>query len=127
MLDRELDRRAAVALNRGDLSAVLALIDEDIAWEEGERSLMAGAHRGREGFAAFLRSWLDAFDDFRIELTEIVEHGEHLVAIGRQSGRGHASEVAVAIEVVHLWTISDGRAVGWRSYPSRKSALATFG
>src|SRR5258707_10729011 len=84
-------RQGYEALNRGDVSAVLALIDEDIVWIEGDRSLGAGEHHGRDSFTAFLHSWLDAFEEFRIELTDVIDRDEHVVAVGHQSGTGRAS------------------------------------
>jgi uncharacterized protein len=120
-------RQGYAALNRGDLSSVLSLIDDDIVWEEGERSLGAGEHHGRDSFADFLRSWLEAFDGFQIDLADVLERGNHIVAVGHQSGRGRASELPVAVDVVHLWTLRDGRAVGFHSYRTPADALAAIG
>jgi SnoaL-like protein len=73
-------RRGYDALNRKDLSDVFGLIGADFAWESGngERG------RGAESFERFLRSWLDSFQEFRIEPEEVIERGEHLVASVRQ-------------------------------------------
>ena len=114
-------RRGYEALNRKDLSDVFGLIGADFAWESGngERG------RGAESFERFLRSWLDSFQEFRIEPEEVIERGEHLVAIVRQTGRGRASCVEVAIRIAHVWTISDGRAERFRG-PNRGAALAAI-
>jgi ketosteroid isomerase-like protein len=117
-------RRGYEALNNGDLSEVCALLDPEIAWQEDQPSPEAGEHRGRESFERFLRSWLESFDESRIAPEEIIEHEDHLIAIVRQSGRGRASGVEVAARIAHVWTVSEGRAVGWRSYPNREEALA---
>jgi uncharacterized protein len=103
------------ALNRGDLSAVLDLIDADLEWEEGGRSPEAGRYSGRESFERFVRSWLDSFDDFRIEVEEIREEGNRLVVVARQSGRGRASGLPIETRVVHVWTVKGDRAVGFES------------
>jgi uncharacterized protein len=122
--NRETVEHGYAALNRGDLEAVLALLDEDFSWSEGERSLGAGDHYGRESFAEFLESWLEAFDDFHIELIDVIEEGDEIVAVGKQSGRGRASGLPVEVEVVHLWTVRDERAARFRSFPRRELALA---
>ena len=48
------------ALNRGDLSVVLDMLDLDIEWHEPGWSPEAGTHRGRDSFERFLRGWLEA-------------------------------------------------------------------
>ena len=111
------------ALNRGDISQVLEVIDEDIVWQEGALSPEAGSHRGRESFEAFFRSWLASFDEFTIEPLEVIERGEVLVAVVRQSGRGQASGIEVSVEIAHAWTIRDGRAVRWEAFGGREEAL----
>jgi ketosteroid isomerase-like protein len=80
--------------------------------------------RGPESFERFLQSWLDSFEDFRVKPEDVIERDDHIVAVVRQTGRGRASGVEVAIRIAHVWTISDGRAVRWRGYPNREAALA---
>lgn len=69
-------RRGYAALNRGDLSVVLELLDPEIEWHEPAPSLEGGAHRGRDSFERFLRGWLESFDDFRVEPERVVERGD---------------------------------------------------
>lgn len=111
------------ALNSGDLSGVRALLHPDLEWQEDPASPEAGVHRGRDTFERFLRSWLESFDDFRIEPEEIIEDGDRLIALVHQSGKGRASGIGVEVRIAHVWTVEDGRAVRWRSYPSRERAL----
>jgi uncharacterized protein len=115
------------ALNVRDLDKVLELMDPELEWSEAELSPEAGTHRGRDGFERFLRSWLESFDDFRVEPEEIVEHGDRLIAVIRQTGRGAASGIAVDVRVVHVWTIRDGTAVQWQSFPDREAAMSELG
>jgi ketosteroid isomerase-like protein len=119
-------RRGYEALNNGDLSEVSALLDPEIEWQEDPGSPEAGEHRGRESFERFLHSWLESFDEFRVEPEEIIEHEDRLIALVRQSERGRSSGVEITIRIAHVWTIHDGRAVGWKSYPNREDALATI-
>jgi ketosteroid isomerase-like protein len=116
-------RSSYEALNQGDISKVLEVIDEDIVWQEGALSPEAGSHRGRESFEAFFRSWLASFDQFTIEPLEVIERGDVLIAVVRQSGRGQASGIAVSVEIAHAWTIREGRAVRWQAFGSREDAL----
>ena len=110
------------ALNRGDLSEVAALVASDIVWE----SETGDAGRGRESFRRFLQSWVDNFDGFRAEPREVIERGQHLVAVVDLRGRGRGSGVEVAATTTHVWTISAGHAVRWRAYLNREVALAAI-
>ena len=116
-------RRGYEALNRGELSEVRALLHPDLVWQEDPASPEAGAHQGSASFERFLRSSLESFDDFRIEPEEIIEDGDRLIALVHQSGKGRTSGVGVEVRIAHVWTVEDGRAVRWRSYPSRERAL----
>jgi len=86
-------RRGYEALNRGDLSVVLELIDRDIEWHEPSPSPDAGAHTGRDSF----------------------ERDDRLIAVVHQSGRGRASRVQVDARLAHVWTVKDGRAIRWEA------------
>jgi hypothetical protein len=116
------------ALNRGDLSEVMALIDDDITFEPGPLSPDSDADaRGRARFEALVRSWMDAFDEFRIEPLDVAEEGDKLIAAVRQSGRGRGSGVDIAVEIAHVWTVRDGRAIRLESYPSVTAARDALG
>lgn len=121
--DIESLRRGYEAWNRGDLGAVLALVDPDIEWRPGEDAPESGNQRGRAGFQEFIESWTESFDDLRIEPLEFVEIGEHVVVVVRQRGRGHVSGVELDVNTIHVWTIRAGTAVGWTAYRNRDDAL----
>jgi uncharacterized protein len=112
------------ALNRGDLSVVLELLDPDIEWHEPAPSPEAGAHRGRDSFERFLQGWLESFDGFRVEPEQVVERGDELVAVVRQTGTGRGSGVQVETRLAHVWTVANGKAVRWEAVPDVEAALA---
>jgi ketosteroid isomerase-like protein len=117
-------KRGYAALNRGDLSVVLELLHPEIEWHEPAPSPDAGTHRGRESFERFLRGWLESFEDFRVEPEQIVERGDVLIAVVRQSGKGRASGVGVDTRLAHLWSVEAGQAVRWEAIANPDEALA---
>jgi ketosteroid isomerase-like protein len=117
-------RRGYAALNRGDLSVVAELLDPDIEWHEPAPSPEAGTHRGRDGFESFLRGWLESFEDFRVEPERVVERGDELVVVVRQSGTGRTSGLSVETRLAHVWTVADGKAVRWEAVADPEAALA---
>lgn len=125
MTDANVDalRRGYEALNRGDLSVVLELLDPEIEWHEPEPSPDAGDHTGRDSFERFLRGWIDSFESFRVVPEQVVSRGDRLIAIVHQSGRGRASGIEVDARLAHVWTIRDGRAVRWEAIGDPEAAL----
>ena len=121
--DVETLRRGYAALNRGDLSLVLELLDPDIEWHEPAPSPEGGTHRGRDSFERFLRGWLESFDGFRVEPERVVERGDELVVVVRQSGTGRASGLSVETRLAHVWTVADGKAVRWEAVADPEAAL----
>jgi uncharacterized protein len=117
-------RRGYAALNRGDLSAVLELLDPDIEWHEPAHSPDAGTHRGRDSFERFLRGWMESFDGFRVDPERVVERGEDIVAVVHQTGTGRASGLEVEARLAHVWTVANGRAIRWEAVPDIDAALA---
>ena len=117
-------RRGYEALNRGDLSVVLELLDPDIEWHEPDPSPEAGTHTGRDSFERFMSSWIDSFDGFQVEPEQVVERGDKLIAVVRQSGRGLASGFHIDARLAHVWTVQDGRAIRWESVEDPDEALA---
>jgi ketosteroid isomerase-like protein len=115
-------RRGYEALNRGDISEVMALLAPDLDWESGQ-TIEGDAGQSRESFERFLQSWLESFEDFNVEPEEVIERGDHLIAVVRQAGRGRISGAEVVIRIAHVWTVRDGQAIRWRGYPNVDAAL----
>jgi uncharacterized protein len=111
------------ALNRGDLSVVLDLLDPDIEWHEPGWSPEAGTHRGRNSFERFFRGWIESFDGFRVEPERVVERGDQLVAVVRQTGAGRSSGVQVETRLAHVWTVANGKAVRWEAVTDLETIL----
>jgi len=120
----EILEQGYAALNRGDLSVVRGLLHPEIEWHEPAPSLEAGTHRGRESFERFLSGWLESFEDFRVEPQQIVERGDRLIVVVRQTGRGRVSGVQVDATLAHIWTVDGGLAIRWEAIPDPNRALA---
>jgi uncharacterized protein len=120
-------RRGYAALNRGDLSVGLDLLDPDIEWHEPATSLEGGTHRGRDSFERFLRGWLESFDGFRVEPERVIERGDELVVVVHQTGMGRSSGLPIETRLAHVWTVADGKAVRWEAVPNHEAAVGDGG
>jgi ketosteroid isomerase-like protein len=115
------------AFNEGDLNQAFALLGPDFEWVPPEDSLTAGTYRGPREVRAEVAAWTDPFKDFRWEIAEVIDAGEHIVVVGNMSGRGKVSGAPVSLEEVHVWTVRDGRPVRMQMYHDRAKGFAAAG
>ncbi|MDQ4040284.1 MAG: nuclear transport factor 2 family protein [Actinomycetota bacterium] len=84
--------------------------------------------RGREAVGAALRAYADTFEDFQIELEEIVAADEdHVVTAVRDGGRIKGSDAVIENRFFHAWTIREGKIVRWSSHLSQAAAVDSVG
>ena len=120
----ELVRRAVDAFQRGDLDGVLAEAREDFEIFLPRNLPNSGTFRGRDGYFTWIGQWLDAWDDFSVEIAEMQPAGErHVVATMRQSGLGKGSRIPVEMEIAYMWEVRDGRLAALHLYPSSEEAM----
>jgi ketosteroid isomerase-like protein len=117
-------REAIEAYRLGELDGLLALAREDFEVYLPPNLPNAGRYVGHEGFVTWLNQWLDAWEDFTIEITEADPVGaRHVVAMVHQSGRGKGSGIPVEMDVAYLWDIRDGGLAALQMYATREEAL----
>ena len=114
----EIVTRSYAAFARHDLDAVLADMDPDIEWHQAQGLPHGGYYRGldevrRNIFDPLDRDW---WSEFSAVPDEFIDAGDQVVVIGRY--RGVAKETAKRLDVpyVHVWTLSDGKAIRFRQY-----------
>jgi ketosteroid isomerase-like protein len=116
------------AWNRRENDDVLAeVLHPDMEWEPAFGDLNAGVHHGADGFRAFVDSWLESFDDFRIRPELLVQAGDTVVIRAHQHGRGQGSGIELDAHVVHVWTIRDRLARRWWGPRTMEEAVASLG
>jgi ketosteroid isomerase-like protein len=120
----ELVRRAVDAFQRGDLEGVLAEAREDFEIFLPSNLPNSGRFVGVDGYSTWLGQWLDAWDDFTVEIVEMEPVGEcHVIATMRQSGLGKGSGIPVEMEIAYMWDVREGRLAALHLYPSREEAV----
>jgi uncharacterized protein len=86
-----------------------------------------GVFRGPDGLANYLQQYADAWEEYRVEVEELREVGDRVVALLRHVGRGKGSGVESELRDAHVWTVRNGLAVRWRTYLDRAEALRDVG
>ncbi|MGH2779951.1 MAG: nuclear transport factor 2 family protein, partial [Thermoleophilaceae bacterium] len=86
---------------RISLGAFVVVVEDDSP-EDGTSTPEPG-HRGRDSLERFLPGWLESFDGFGVEPEQVVERGDELVVIVRQTGTGRSSGPQVETRLAHVW------------------------
>jgi ketosteroid isomerase-like protein len=121
----ELARRGIDAYNRGDVQALLELLDEEVEVYTPPELPNAGTYRGHEGFLQWANQWEEAWEEFRLEIERIDLVGERYVVVTvRQFGRGVGSGVEVEMRIAQLWEALEDKVTRLHYCPDRETALA---
>ena len=67
------------------------------------------------------------FDDPRIEVHELIDAGDRVLASTTLRGHGKQSGADTSSGVCQVWTVRDGSAVRGQGFPSREEALEAVG
>src|SRR4051794_32778450 len=82
---------------------------------------------GFDGFRSWLRDWGAAWDEWHVEVEEIRDAGDSVLALVHQTARGQASGVELDSHDGMLFTMRDGKVVALDYYTGRERALAAAG
>jgi ketosteroid isomerase-like protein len=109
--DRALVAQLYDDLSRGDLSAVVAVLDDHVLWIEGAHSPQAGRHLGPGTVAALVlhpraaaRTAADVPDAITVDAGRVV-------AVGTTRRIDPATGQLVVARFRHVWQVLDGRVV----------------
>jgi ketosteroid isomerase-like protein len=84
-------------------------------------------YEGPEGTREFLTDWVGAWEDWRLEVRELIDAGDDVVAILHQSGRSKTTGLEVDMDFAQVWTIKDGKQTRMRMYADPDEALRAVG
>ena len=114
-------RDAYEAFNRGDLEDMAAAAAPEFEYvATGVIPRAGGVYRGREEYLRFLEQWWSEFDEPTVDVNELADAGEQVLASGAVASRA-AWETTWSLW--QLWSVRDGKIVrgqgftGWASRP----------
>ena len=123
-------KRGLEAGNRGDVETLLEQLDPEVEWHSALHALLGGEQtvfRGHDGVRDMLRDLNDAFSEIHIEISEIRDLGERLVAIGHNRARGKASGAETETPLALVTEFKNGKTILVRGYLDPNEALEAVG
>ena len=120
--------RAYAAVNRGDLDAAVAGVSPDCEVELPEILLEANTFQGREGLRLMWEVWRDTFEDFRMDIEEVIDADDKVIVMAAVCGTGKDSGAEVRTPTFPIiWTVRDGEAISMQALRTRAQALEATG
>jgi ketosteroid isomerase-like protein len=126
----DLVRRSFELWMRGDVDAWIETIDPDVGWDLSTHPLpdVPNYGRGREALATdMLATYLSGWNDYSAELKELIDAGDYVVAVLHETAKMGKTGVTLDRDLVHLWTVRDGRGAFLRVFRTKAEALEATG
>jgi ketosteroid isomerase-like protein len=112
-------RSAYEAFAKGDITAVVALLDDNVEWHEAEHAPYwpGGPFIGPQAVidGVFKRLQED-YEGFTIDVRRIVDCGDTVLVEGRYRATARATGKPLDAQLAHVWDFRDGKVVRWQQY-----------
>lgn len=124
----EVVRRAYEAFNRGDLEAMSAEAAPEFEYiATGVIPGAGGVYRGAAQYRRFLEWWWGEFAQPDVQVHELVDAGDRVLASVTFRGCGKQSGVETTWSLWQLWTTRDGKVMRGQGFTNREEALEAAG
>jgi uncharacterized protein len=120
----EIVRQHLEAYLSGDNETALAAYDEEVEFDVSIRP-DGRVYRGPEGVAELMRTWTGTWEDFRMEVEEIIDAGDRVIVVDHQSGRGKGSGAPLDQQTFTVYTLREGKIVRAVWLKTREEAFKT--
>jgi ketosteroid isomerase-like protein len=119
------------AVARRDTVAPFEVYAEDIVWDlsNARRAVLnpKPVYHGHEGVRHAWREALSAFGEVDLEVEELIDAGDQVLARIREREVGRVSGVPVQTTHLAVWTLADGKVIQMQLFDERKQALEAVG
>jgi ketosteroid isomerase-like protein len=123
----EIVRRMYEAYARADFELSLSYLDPDIEFSQPAEEPGAGTYHGHQGVIQAFANWMGTWEDYRVEVEELTDLGDHVLARTRHHGRGKGSGVEVEQRIFQLWSLQNDKVVRARMYYDEAEAVEAAG
>ncbi len=115
------------AFSRGDMPAFLELTDSSVVFTPIPGPGDDESFHGHEGLLQGITQVTEIWDDFSVELREMRDFDDHVLASFRWWGRGPRSGIQMEVDICALFTFREGKVVRLKLFTSEQQALEAAG
>lgn len=103
--------------SRGDIPAVLAVMDENVVWITPDVGTPpGGTYKGRAGVAEFFQHVNEAWDFKAFDPKEYISSGDQVAAVGSYTATSRKTGRTVSCDWVMVWKIQKCKVVRFQEY-----------
>jgi uncharacterized protein len=110
-----------------DVGAASSWWHPKIEWIVAREHPEARTLIGREAIASYLEDWEATLHGLQIDVDELLDAGDTVVAIGSVRGSGTDSGADVSVPIALVCTLREGKLVRVQEYLDTAEALGTIG
>ncbi len=122
---------AYAAFGRGDVNAILAMVDDSVEWEgvKGAEGVAphAGLRRGKAAVGEFFQLVGSTLDFHAFEPREFIAQGDTVVAIGFYKATVKATKKQTASDWAMVFNFRNGKIVRFREFTDSASVVRAYG
>jgi ketosteroid isomerase-like protein len=119
----EVVRRGFEAWDRQDYEAAAAHFSPDVEIDASERVLNPAVYRGMDGAMRFRDEIAETWEEFHVEIEDMLPAGDEVVVLVHSTGQGRASGAQVDSRAAWVVAVVDGKVSRMRLYRDREEAL----
>lgn len=123
-----LAQQAYESFKTGNIPALLDLLSDEIEWELPviDNIPYSGKRRGRDAVGQFFALVDEAQETLQFEPQQFVIQGDKIVGLGRYAWRVKATGREYVSDFAHVFTVRDGKIVGFHEYLDTAVAAAAY-
>ncbi len=84
-------------------------------------------YQGHDGVERAFAAWFEAMEDFDVDLKELIDAGERVIAVTYHSARGKGSGMEVGQWVFQLFSFREGKISRFEEFAERDEAMRAAG
>ena len=115
------------AYARADFDTALSCLDPEIEFSQPADEPGGGTYHGHRGVIEAFASWTAPWDDYMVEVENLRDCGDHVLAQTRHRARGKGSGIDVEHVIFQVWTLRNGKVVRATMYYDEAEALEAVG
>src|ERR1700694_768061 len=98
-------RRTLETFGREGVEAALQYFDPEVEWFGPPEWPEEHLYRGHDGIRKVASNWEESFEEFRLDLEELIDAGDEVVALLCQRGRIKGSAALIEQQVGYVWAL----------------------